>query len=190
MDYFSIYLKVVAILVILVILFSIANLIVDHIPGRHTKIIGVRDYKIVLKYADISLYGFTDPQQVEKFKYFVKIIVDHITLNGLTRLYGTKYDLQSLVDDFYENICVAYENYNYKRHLKCSEEEYRATVAFLEKENAKIIEKLRKFNREIVDYINYIYDSDGDDYVKNDYREAQYDLTGVCLWNKEESGAE
>ena len=184
MDVFPICVTVIVCLVFLfVVVGSMTCLITDYVPDYHSKILGTRDFKIVLRYADIDNYDFDDPHQVEKFRYYVEKIVDHITLNSLVKLYGTKHDLQDLVDSYFNNICVAFELYQNWRKKKISVVEYKRGISVVEKDNAAIVDKLKRFNAEVVEYTNYIYDDDGDDCSLNESRDAEYDLSDVkkCL---------
>lgn len=153
------------------------------LPGSHTKILGTRYYRISLKCPDdIDEYGFDDPSQLEKFKYIVEKIVDHISLNELVKLYWTRMYVQTLADSYYSNLSAVYVMYKEYKRKKVGIVDYERTRAGLEKENAKIIKKLRQFNQEVVNYINYIEDDD-DDRIKSELRDSEYDLSGVgeCL---------
>ena len=126
----------------------------DYMPGKHVKIYGTRDYKIVFEYADIDIFGFEDKAQLAKMKYFLERVASHITLYEMYPFYNSRKVVQTWANDYYTNEKILYSVLKDFKKGKIAKDAYEEHKRFFESENAKLVENLKKFNSVLVKELN------------------------------------
>ncbi|MBR2725224.1 hypothetical protein IKE97_01080 [Candidatus Saccharibacteria bacterium] len=123
-------------------------------PGMRVKFFGARNYRIKFKYAKVDVFGPGCEKQLSDLMYWLERVVNHICLYELKEYYFTKEEVQSLAEEYYNNLHALYAIKEGVKKGRLDKGEYRISLDFFKGRTTKAIDDLRKLNKELVQKIN------------------------------------